>query len=683
MKTLLKYKGKLYIKARTVHDLTEDYLKVMKADDWVRVFHGTAVLTGARLKPQDMVFGIDALGEEATSKYHPNTPGFHRYSGIYVAPTLKEAGRWGSLIFEVAVKARNLHPTNWSAKLYKSWDAEDKEMFDRHCKAEYPNSFNPVLSGALSTNYDNCASGVRGHEPQALFKGITKARDILAVHYYGEALTPQEFLKKFSKDVSYYEESYKSKGPDPKSTTLSLDEYLSIVTEHVDKDPKDFFSIISRYWAIDGEDEALRLIKQLAPFSVASAKRFLKLLSEKYCDVLVETWERIRSKRPDLNLGDPPSCQQRAASVKYKGQLYRLADPVLLEPPKEKETYKDPFRFHDWVDLTADDLRDDPELLQVLYDLIIKAYEGLEGGHSSIGTPLSLLRDDLILHAIDLDNDPEPDAVVTWKIRQPGSKVNSFGHDGGSAAKRTVVQEFGRLLQSTGYYAEVSPPVSDIVWKRWPNVQVIENPAVVAAIVGKDIEWLGKNPDGKSPKEGWYSRNIGGKPHIKILVGFPRGVTPKKASFTNLHIKYKGHKYVRADLYKLDSVEFLSEKEMKELTPSPLFGMISITDPGRRATLPEGWGSVLRLQFDDIEEAEPFRPYGGSKDWPFDKHDAKRIIDWLEENKGKLAGIYVHCWGGISRSAAVAKFIAEKYNLPFDHSYDKYNKLVYETLWSV
>jgi len=148
-------------------------------------------------------------------------------------------------------------------------------------------------------------------------------------------------------------------------------------------------------------------------------------------------------------------------------------------------------------------------------------------------------------------------------------------------------------------------------------------------------------------------------------------------------IKYNGHVYVRAQYGPIQSVDFLSEKEFLQLPPSPMYGVISITDPGRQANIPEGWGSVLRLKFDDVEEAEPFRPYGGSKDWPFDKDDARRIVDWLNVNVSKLSGIYVHCWGGISRSAAVAKFIAEKYSIPFDHTYDKYNKLVYETLWSV
>jgi hypothetical protein len=162
-------------------------------------------------------------------------------------------------------------------------------------------------------------------------------------------------------------------------------------------------------------------------------------------------------------------------------------------------------------------------------------------------------------------------------------------------------------------------------------------------------------------------------------------------------IRFRGACYVRVDSVKssihhlprkamlgpIQEVHFLSEDDMLKLPPSAFYGVISITDPGRRAPLPSGWGSVLRLQFDDVEEAYPLRPYGGSSTWPFDEVDAQKIISWLAENKNKLHGVYVHCWGGVSRSAAVAKYIAERLGLPFDQTYDAYNILVYDTLKSI
>jgi protein-tyrosine phosphatase len=58
-----------------------------------------------------------------------------------------------------------------------------------------------------------------------------------------------------------------------------------------------------------------------------------------------------------------------------------------------------------------------------------------------------------------------------------------------------------------------------------------------------------------------------------------------------------------------------------------------------------------------------------------------KIIEFVACVHGSsVEGIMVHCKAGISRSAAVAKYIADKYKLPFNHSYDRYNKQVYGML---
>ena len=46
---------------------------------------------------------------------------------------------------------------------------------------------------------------------------------------------------------------------------------------------------------------------------------------------------------------------------------------------------------------------------------------------------------------------------------------------------------------------------------------------------GKKINIIGEHPNGKYPGyDGWYERDIGGKKHMKILLGSPQGVTIKK-----------------------------------------------------------------------------------------------------------------------------------------------------------
>jgi len=59
---------------------------------------------------------------------------------------------------------------------------------------------------------------------------------------------------------------------------------------------------------------------------------------------------------------------------------------------------------------------------------------------------------------------------------------------------------------------------------------------------------------------------------------------------------------------------------------------------------------------------------------------ALEIVNFVQAIAPNVEGIMVHCKAGISRSAAVAKWIAEIYQLPFNHAYDYYNKHVYKML---
>ncbi len=108
------------------------------------------------------------------------------------------------------------------------------------------------------------------------------------------------------------------------------------------------------------------------------------------------------------------------------------------------------------------------------------------------------------------------------------------------------------------------------------------------------------------------------------------------------------------------------------------WAVISITQPGETVALKEGWHSVLRLHFHDIDVPE--EPYV-----LFNDQHANEIINFLEDvaETGEIEGALVHCQAGISRSAAVAKWIAERYGLGFPEKCMLYNKHVYRTLREV
>lgn len=133
----------------------------------------------------------------------------------------------------------------------------------------------------------------------------------------------------------------------------------------------------------------------------------------------------------------------------------------------------------------------------------------------------------------------------------------------------------------------------------------------------------------------------------------------------------------------IKSVKFMSQNEAEALIPGALDRtlFISIVDYGKdRANLKSGWRKIFRLSFDD---SDPKMDEHWEGFVHFSDKEAKRLLQVLEEVKERdheFTQIYIHCWAGISRSAAVAKFVADFFNLPFNHSYVLYNKHVYTTL---
>ncbi|NCN89504.1 MAG: hypothetical protein GW936_08735 [Gallionella sp.] len=116
---------------------------------------------------------------------------------------------------------------------------------------------------------------------------------------------------------------------------------------------------------------------------------------------------------------------------------------------------------------------------------------------------------------------------------------------------------------------------------------------------------------------------------------------------------------------KLKHVIFTGRDQAEASAAWSHWAAISITQPGEHVDIKDGWHSVLRLHFHDIDTPE--EPYT-----LFSDQLANEIIDFVER--------VADCQAGISRSAAIAKWIAERCGLGFPEKYMLYNKHVYRTL---
>lgn len=124
----------------------------------------------------------------------------------------------------------------------------------------------------------------------------------------------------------------------------------------------------------------------------------------------------------------------------------------------------------------------------------------------------------------------------------------------------------------------------------------------------------------------------------------------------------------------ITNIEFYSKDHTESLPGNPSVGIISITNPvdagphrppGTPAKInPDDWGALLRLEFDDVTASIKYK-FGYYQ--LMTEEQAREILNWLEAHSPNLEAIYVHCEAGISRSAAVVKFLGEIYSLEVDY----------------
>lgn len=127
----------------------------------------------------------------------------------------------------------------------------------------------------------------------------------------------------------------------------------------------------------------------------------------------------------------------------------------------------------------------------------------------------------------------------------------------------------------------------------------------------------------------------------------------------------------------IKKIHFISQQKAIELKPEKDSALISIRAPKGFVPLQEGWNHFYKSEFHDEETDD---------DGVWKLFNPDMAIDTISFVKGlpeDIETLYIHCHAGISRSAGMAKFFSEIYDIPFDHDYSLYNKLVYRLLWQV
>jgi len=178
---------------------------------------------------------------------------------------------------------------------------------------------------------------------------------------------------------------------------------------------------------------------------------------------------------------------------------YLKNNPLLQEElPRDK-----------WVDIASNEKA---EYAKDIFDLINTAYAPI-GGNLNYKSEADVLGSeaDADYEVVNIDDDPEPDALISYKDKESGKKLTAMGHDGSSQAKSKSLNRMADLLKKPGYYLEVSGKLQDILLAK--GAPVVKDKNVIQKVLkGKKLEF---NEDGT------YKRTIGGEEHTKTLLGKP------------------------------------------------------------------------------------------------------------------------------------------------------------------
>tara|TARA_R100000479_G_scaffold174327_2_gene122318 strand:- start:599 stop:1168 length:570 start_codon:yes stop_codon:yes gene_type:complete len=169
----------------------------------------------------------------------------------------------------------------------------------------------------------------------------------------------------------------------------------------------------------------------------------------------------------------------------------------------------DEFEKNVWFKLTDEEKE---EFADEIFNLIDTAYSPI-GGNPNYKSASDVVGKEKGANymVIDLDDDPELDALKVSKDKPAGNKSVGMGHDGSKPARSAAVNITAIMLKEPGQYIEVSGKLKDILIAKGVPV-VTDKETIQQVMKGKDITM---NDDGT------YSREISGEMYTKTLMGNP------------------------------------------------------------------------------------------------------------------------------------------------------------------
>ena len=169
------------------------------------------------------------------------------------------------------------------------------------------------------------------------------------------------------------------------------------------------------------------------------------------------------------------------------------------------------------------------DITKDIFGMIDKTYRNI-GGYPDFKKSTDLPDNHTDWFAADVDKDPDADITTFGKAKAGNFKLTGAASDGSEPAKAFLINKLGKLMNTSGNYAEASDALAHVLITRKQVPFVGDEESIQKLLPGKSFNFLGKHPTGKYPGyDGWYERDIAGNKLLKIILGNPKGVKVQRA----------------------------------------------------------------------------------------------------------------------------------------------------------
>ena len=133
------------------------------------------------------------------------------------------------------------------------------------------------------------------------------------------------------------------------------------------------------------------------------------------------------------------------------------------------------------------------DITDSIFNMIDKTYKNI-GGYPDFKKPSDLPDNHTDWFAADVDKDPDADITTFGKTKAGNFKLTGAASDGSEPAKAFLVNKLGKLLKTSGNYAEASDALAHVMITRKKVPYVADTESIQKLLYAAGVEEASASP---------------------------------------------------------------------------------------------------------------------------------------------------------------------------------------------